>query len=198
MTNSLAEHYGVRTWLSWREEIVTSEGIRVDRPLIKAAVGVIIANPFAGKPFQTDLSSLTIPSHLLGQELGRRAVSLLGGLPIESYGKGGIAGLGGSQEHVVACITTVFGDALREAVGGGKAWISSTTKVAAAGASIDIPLAFKDELYVRSHYDTVTLTSHGGPKEDELLICVGVASGGRPHHRVGGMSREEALQRLVS
>ncbi len=70
-----------------------------------------------------DLSKLVVPSAKLGRELGRRAVTLLGGRPAESYGKGGVAGTAGEQEHVVACITTVFGDAFRAAVGGGKAWI---------------------------------------------------------------------------
>jgi hypothetical protein len=39
-----------------------------------------------------------------------------------------------------------------------KAWISSFTKRAAPGATIDIPLARKDALYIRSHYDGITVT----------------------------------------
>ena len=94
----------------------------------------------------------------------------------------------GEQEHVVACITTVFGDPLRQQVGGGKAWISSVSKVAVAGTTIDIPLAHKDELYIRSHYDAVTFSVPDAPRPDELLICVAVASGPRVHQRVGGKS----------
>ncbi len=86
----------------------------------------------------------------------------------------------------------MFGNAFRDAIGGGAAWISSTTKVGAAGTSIDIPLAYKDEVYVRSHYDTITLTVPDGPRPDELLIVVAVATGGRVHARVGGMTVEEA------
>jgi hypothetical protein len=119
-------------------------------------------------------------------------VALLGGREAQSYGKGGIAGLAGEQEHVVACVTTVFGNAFRAAVGGGAAWISSATKTAAAGASIDIPLAYKDELYVRSHYDAVTLSVPDVPRPDELLVCVAVASGARIHERVGGMTLAQA------
>ena len=37
-------------------------------------------------------------------------------------------------------LTTVFGNVMREAIGGGKAWISSMTKRAAPGATIDVPL----------------------------------------------------------
>ena len=60
-----------------------------------------------------------------------------------------------------AMLTTVFGNVMREAAGGGKAWISSFTKRAAPGATIDIPLAHKDALYVRSHYDGITITLPG-------------------------------------
>ena len=106
--------------------------------LVKVATGVIIRNPFAGK-FVADLSDLTKPSAAIGHALGERAVALLGDRQVESYGKGGIAGTAGEQEHVVACITTVFGDPLREQVGGGKAWISSVSKVAAAGTVYRYP-----------------------------------------------------------
>lgn len=196
MSRTIDDAYEVRSWHAFSQEISRHEGKRQDRPLIKAVAGVIIRNPFANKPFQQDLSSLTNSSDLLGKELGKRARAMLGEHAVESYGKGGIAGLGGSQEHLVACVTTVFGDAFREAIGGGQAWISSTSKVAGPGASLDIPLAFKDEVYVRAYYDTVTFTVPEGPKDDELLIVCAVASGPRPNHRVGGMTREEALAAL--
>lgn len=188
--------YEVRSWHSSVVQTVATRGGTLDEPLVKAAVGVLIRNPFAGKPFQEDLSSLTEPSRELGVELGRRAKELLGGREVEGYGKGGIAGTDGEQEHVVACVTTTFGNGFRDAVGGGQAWISSFTKVASAGATIDIPLAFKDEVYVRDYYDGITLHVDEGPKPDELLICVAVSSGPRPRARVGGMTKEEALARL--
>lgn len=183
--------YQVRKWVSHVEEIVHDGGEPLELPLIKAAVGVVIANPLAGAPYTADLSQLTDPSAELGTELGRRAVALLGGRSVESYGKGGIVGVNGEQEHLVACVTTIFGNALREAVGGGEAWISSVTKVASAGASIDIPLAHKDALYVRSHYDGVTFGAPDVPRPDELFVVVGVATGGRPHERVGGIKATE-------
>lgn len=188
--------YEIRSWHATYEETHVLEGVAHEVPLAKAAVGVVIANPFAGKPFQADLTDLTAPSGDLGRELGRRAAALLG-RPVEGYGKGGIAGIAGAQEHVVACVTTVFGDGFREAVGGGRAWISSMTKVASAGTSIDIPLAFKDEVYVRAYYDGITFTVPAGPLPDELLICVAVAGGPRLNQRVNGMTREEALARLA-
>lgn len=178
------KNYEVRGWYSSVQEIRHDSGT-AGETLIKVAVGVIFKNPFAGK-FVSDLSPLTRPSPAIGHALGARAAALLGGRPVESYGKGGIAGTAGEQEHVVACVTTAFGNPLRDEVGGGKAWISSVSKVAAAGTFIDIPLAHKDELYIRSHYDAVTFCVPDGPRPDEILICVGVATGGRVHQRVGG------------
>lgn len=183
-SSQVEKDYDVRGWYSATAEVL-HDGGDASEPLLKAAVGVIIKNPFAGQ-FVTDLSPLTAPSAAIGYALGERAVALLGGRPVESYGKGGIAGVAGEQEHVVACVTTTFGNPLREAVGGGEAWISSASKVAAAGTAIDIPLAHKDELYIRSHYDAFTFAVPDGPRPDEILICVAVATGGRIHQRVGG------------
>jgi len=189
---NVQQNYSVRGWYSHVEEINHSGGPVSGEPLVKAAVAVVIRNPYAGR-WQEELAPLTAPSAALGTELGERATALLRGRTVESYGKGGIAGVAGEQEHVVACITTVFGDAFRHAVGGGQAWISSATKVGGAGTSLDIPLAYKDALYVRSHYDAVTLTVPDAPRPDELLIAVAVATGGRPHARVGGLTVAEAV-----
>lgn len=192
--NELDPYYRVREWFGFVQEIAHEGGPTNAQSMLKASAGVIMENPFAGR-WVDDLSPLTKRSASLGAVLGARVIALLGGRPVESYGKGGIAGTSGEQEHVAACVTTVFGDAFREAVGGGAAWISSTTKTAAAGTSIDIPLAFKDELYVRSHYDALTVSVPDAPRPNELMICVAVASSGRIHHRVGGLSRHEALDR---
>ncbi len=191
---TLDPFYRVRAWHSFVQETVHELGPAPEQPLVKAAVAVVIENPFTGR-WVEDLSPLTAPSDTLGTELGRRAVALLGGRPAESYGKGGMVGVNGEQEHVVACVTTVFGNALRDAIGGGEAWISSATKVAPAGAPIDIPLAYKDEVYVRSHYDAITITLPDAPRPDELVIIVAVATGGRVNARVGGMTVDEVLAR---
>lgn len=193
----VTKDYRVRRWVGLVEETLHENGPVAAHPLRKAVCGVVVRNPFAGR-YADDLSPLTAPSAALGTALGLRAVALLGGAPVESYGKGGLAGLDGEQEHVVACVTTVFGNALREAVGGGAAWISSATKTAAAGASLDIPLAYKDEVYVRSHYDAVTVSVPDVPRPDELFVCVAVASGGRIHERVGGLTVAEARERAAS
>lgn len=184
--------YKVRAWHSFVQETLHELGPAPEQPLVKAAVAVVFENPFAGA-WVDDLAALTAASASLGTELGKRAVALLGGRPVESYGKGGLVGVNGEQEHIVACVTTIFGDALRAAVGGGRAWISSATKVAAVGATIDVPLAYKDEVYVRSHYDAITLTLPDAPRPNELVVIAAVATGGRLNARVGGMTVADVI-----
>jgi hypothetical protein len=184
--------YKIRKWVGYLEEVFHDGGETNGEPLLKIAVAAVVRNPFANA-YASDLSALIVPSPALGRELARRAKGLAGGRPIESYGKGGVAGVAGEQEHAVACITTPFGDALREEVGGGAAWISSVTKVAAAGEPLDLPLAHKDALYVRSHYDAITLRIADAPRPDELVIAISVATGSRPHQRVGGLSAAAAV-----
>lgn len=160
-------------------------------PLRKVAVCAVVSNPFAGRGFVADLSEVFEPSVDLGMRLGSECARLLDA-PVQSYGKAGIAGAAGEQEHVNACLTSSFGNAFREAVGGAAAWISSTTKVGAAGTAIDVPLAYKDEVWVRSHYDTITVTVPDAPLADELVVIAAVASRGRLNARLGGMTRSEA------
>ncbi len=149
----------------------------------------MITNPHAGS-HGGDLAEMIVWGTSLGKWLGETAVSALGAQVI-AYGKGGIAGTAGEQEHVVALLTTSFGDALREAVGGGKAWISSATKRGAAGTIIDIPLAHKDALYVRDNYDALEVRVPDAPLPDELVIVAVVANRGRLLTRCGGLSDDE-------
>jgi hypothetical protein len=178
-------------------EEVHADGGRGDDggPLRKAATAVVLRNPFAGREFSEDLSKLIEPSAALGALIGERCAAALGA-PVESYGKAVAVGTAGEQEHGNAVKTSRFGDPFREAIGGGRAWLPSTTKRCAPGASIDVPLCFKDEVWVRSHYDTITVTIADAPGPDEVVLIGAVASRGRLNARVAGLTREEALARL--
>jgi len=180
----------VRKWVDFREEI-NSEGGRVSEiPLKKVAVAAVIKNPYAGR-WSDDLSELLEPSGELARELIARCKSLLGG-EVESCGKGALIGARGEQEHGVACLTTTFGDAMRSAIGG-ETWVTSTTKMASAGMTIDIPLAYKRALYVREFYDTVTVSVPDAPWPDEIVVVAAMANRGRLNHRIGGLRKEDVV-----
>jgi Amino acid synthesis len=180
----------IKRVLTFLDEIRSADGCDVAPPLRKAAAVAIIDNPFAGR-FVEDLSPLTRASEAIGREICAIAVRLLAPDQAVSYGKAAVVGINGEQEHGNAMLTTVFGNVMREAAGGGKAWISSMTKRGAPGAAIDIPLAHKDALYVRSHYDGMTLTLPDAPQPNEIAIIAVYATRGRPNQRVGGLSARE-------
>lgn len=172
----------------WEERV--REDRTADVPLRKVIVAALIGNPYAGR-WVEDLTEAQEFSVGLGKMLGGLAAETLGE-PAQSYGKGAIGGLGGSQEHAVMFITTPFGNEVRAALGGGKAWIPSATIVAAAGASLLIPMAHKDALYVRDNYDAARLYApDDAPRHDEVLVAVAVANRGRLNARLGGIKHGE-------
>jgi Amino acid synthesis len=178
----------IRKWHTQFEEQIDPNNPQ--NPLVKLAIVAIVKNPFAGT-YQDDLSNLIHSSTELGKQIGDRIQKLMTNYAIQSYGKAGICGIGGEQEHANALLTTTFANPVRDAVGGGKAWISSFTKIGGPGTSIDVPLAHKDALYVRSHYDGMTVTLHDGPLPNEIAIIFCVASRGRINARVGGLSVDQ-------
>ena len=180
----------VRKIVTFSEDVFYEAGQAADPVLRKVAVVAVLKNPFAQR-YVEDLSPLTKASLELGKRITTMGIEAMGGLPVQSYGKAGLVGVGGEQEHAVAMLTTVYGNVMREAAGGGKAWISSMTKRVSPGETIDIPLAHKDALYVRSHYDGITLTLHDAPLPDEIAIIAAFANRGRINHRVGGLAAHE-------
>jgi hypothetical protein len=182
----------VRRFYTFVEHVLTAAGPQEALPLRKVAAVAIVNNPYAGR-YVEDLQPLIDASEAIGVELSRLTLEALGSFPAQSYGKGGIVGLAGEQEHVNALLTTRFAEPLRRAVGGGKAWIPSFTKRAAPGTPIDVPLACKDALFVRSHYDGMTITLPDSPLPDEIAVIICVANRGRLNARVGGLTFEDML-----
>jgi hypothetical protein len=173
------------------EETFSEMGRAAEEPLRKVAAIAVVANPHAGKGYVEDLSGLIEASTDIGRRIAAMAVEAMAPYSVDSYGKAALIGSLGEQEHGVAMLTTVYGNAMRDAIGGGKAWISSLTKRGRPGAIIDIPLAHKDALYVRSHYDGMTVMVPDAPLADEIAIICCLANRGRLNHRVGGPSRDD-------
>ena len=174
------------------EETYAEGGEETDTPLRKVAVIAVVENPFADKQYQEDLSSLTDASDALGKTITAMAMKAMSPYTVESYGKASVVGTAGEQQHGSAMVTTIYGNVMREAAGGGAAWISSTSKRMAAGGVIDIPLAHKDALYVRSHYDTMTVLLPDAPLPDEIAIICCFANRGQLNARVGGLQAKDA------
>jgi len=166
-----------------KETIVADAHGEACAAITRVVAFAVVRNPFAGR-FVQDLSSLFDIGGQVGERLMDEAVGMLAGPPI-SYGKAALVGVDGDLEHGGAMIHPKLGKPMRAAVGGGKAVIPSNAKVAAAGVPIDIPLGHKDEAWSFDHFDTMTVMVADAPRPDEILVCMAVTDGGRPHPRVG-------------
>ena len=171
------------------EERREEAGRRADMPMRKVAAVAVIENPLAGR-YVEDLAPLVTGSAALGQLLGELALQGLAPYKPEGVGKGALVGLAGEQEHANALLTNIFAEPLRALIGG-KAWISSMTKVAGPGTLIDIPMNCKDALYVRSHYDGMSLALPDTPQADEIAVILVFANRGRLNARVGGLAHKD-------
>jgi hypothetical protein len=165
------------------EEVQAEAGVRLARPVRRAAALAVIANPYAGKTVE-DLTPLFEAGLELGELATQRLVDLLGG-PAVSYGKAAIVGTAGEMEHGGAILHPKLGKPMRAAIGGGEAIIPSNVKVAAAGATIDVPLGHKDDVWSFDHFDTMTVMVPDAPRPDEIVVVLALADGGRPRPRVG-------------
>jgi hypothetical protein len=180
----------IRRTYTFVEHRSVEAGKAADIPLRKVAAVAVIENPYAGR-YVKDLNPMIMASAALGSELAAMAAAALAPYKAQSLGKGAIVGIAGEQEHANALLTTTFAEPLRQALGGGKAWISSMTKVGAAGTMIDIPMNCKDALYVRSHYDGMTLMLPDAPMPDEIALILCLANRGRLNARVGGLGYDQ-------
>lgn len=162
--------------------------------LRRVAAVAVIQNPYAGR-YVDNLKPMIEASVALGREMAEIALSAFGRHEVQSYGKGGVVGLDGEQEHANALLTTAFANPIREAMGGGDAWISSFTKKGAPGTLIDIPMNHKDDIYVRSHYDGMSIALPDAPMPDEIAVIICIANRGRLNARVGGLTHDEVEAR---
>ena len=94
----------IRKLYAFVEDTVSETGQSGEPLLRKVAAVVIVENPHAGR-FVEDLKPMIDASEELGRELSKIAVQALGPYRAQSYGKGGIVGLAGEQEHINALPT---------------------------------------------------------------------------------------------
>lgn len=173
------------------EEVRHDGGPKLEKPVLKGAVAVVLKNPFAGR-FEPDIVAMMDALKPLGLECSTKLLTALGGDKgaIEAYGKGSLVGSAGELEHG-ALWHVPGGYAMRELLGQALAIVPSMTKVGPMGALLDVPIHHKDAAYVRSHFDGITVSVADAPRADEILFALAMTTGGRPHARVGGLAKIE-------
>jgi hypothetical protein len=182
-----------------RRQIITTEslwrekGPRLEKPIRRGWAAAVVANPFAGH-FADDMIEFMESLEPLAYDLGVDLLKALDAQPsdIESYGKGAIVGVAGELEHG-AIWHNPGGAGIRRAIGGGAAGVSGSMKVGPAGTTLDLSIGNVDAGNVRSHYDSLSVNAGDAPRPDELVYIVALATGGRPHARLGTLiTAEEA------
>jgi len=176
----------IRKFVTFDEEVLVEGYRHVETPWRMFAVAAVVKNPWAGR-FEEDLSpEIYTYGPVLGEVLTEKIVALAGGGDkIEAYGKAAIVGLDGEVEHASGLIHTLrFGNHYRQAVDA-KSYLSFTNTRGPANAPIMVPLMDKNDAGRRSHYLTVQFAIPDAPRADEIVVTLGGATTGRPHHRIG-------------
>lgn len=176
----------IRKIVTYDEETLM-EGFRsASTPWRMFAVAAIVRNPWAGRFVENLKPEIMAYGPKLGDMMTQRMIALAGsGEAIEAYGKAAVVGLNGEVEHASGLIHTLrFGNFYREAVSA-KSYLAFTNTRGGANASIMVPLMDKNDAGRRSHYMTIQFSIPDAPRDDEIVVALGGATSGRPHHRIG-------------
>ncbi len=176
----------IRKFVTFDEEILIEGFKKADPSWRLFAVAAVVKNPWSGR-FVEDLKpEIQAYGPVLGEALTQRILALAGsGDAIEAYGKAAVVGLDGEIEHGSALIHTLrFGNYYREAVAA-TSYLSFSNTRGGANCPISVPLMDKHDAGRRSHYLTIQFSIADAPRDDEIVVVLGGATGGRPHHRIG-------------
>lgn len=176
----------VRKYVAFVEDTLIEGTKPAATPLRMAGVAAVLRNPWAGRFVEDLRPEIHAFAPVLGKEMVQRLMPLVGGGDkVEAFGKSSIVGVNGEVEHGSALIHTLrFGNFLRDAVQSSE-FIPFSNKRGGPGNSITMPLKHITEGGARSHFLTLEFNIADAPAPDEILIAIGVATGGRPHHRIG-------------
>ncbi|MBY8976748.1 amino acid synthesis family protein [Rhodobacteraceae bacterium NNCM2] len=186
----------VRKYVAYIEDTLIEGHKPAEPPLRMAAVAAVLKNPWSGRFVEDLRPEIHAFAPILGEEMVARLMPLVGGgEKVQAFGKSAIVGVNGEIEHGSALIHTLrFGNFLRDAVQSSE-FIPFSNKRGGPGNSITMPLKHTTEGGARSHFMTVEFNIPDAPAADEILIAIGVATGGRPHHRIGDRFKDmEDLQ----
>ena len=176
----------IRKFVDYSEEIHIEGFKEANNTLHIFAVAAVITNPWSGRYIEDLKPEIHAYAPILGEKLSERILKLAGGADnIEAYGKAAVVGTEGEIEHGSAFTHTLrFGNFYRNAVGA-KSYLVFTNTRAPANGPIMIPLMDKHDPGRRSHYHTIQFAISDSPAANEIVIALGGANGGRPHHRIG-------------
>ena len=174
----------VRKFVIYAEETVIEHGQSLNIPTRKAWAAAVVK--IADKRLD-HLEPLSLLGEQLGQKLGEMALERLGqtGKDPVAYGKSAIVGSACEIEHGAAILHPKLGKPLRALIGQGKALIPSSVKRGGPGRSIDVPLHGADNEWDFALLDSIEAMVPDAPCEDEVVVFVALAHGGRAAAVIG-------------
>ncbi len=179
----------IRKVVTTVEDTYVEGGKQAAVPLRMVASAAVVRNPWVGTGFVEDLQPMILElAPVLGELLVPPTIEGAGGADaVITYGKAGMVGVNGEVEHASALIHTLrFGNVLREAARG-TSFLPFTNLRGGPGFPLSIPMKnkIKEQEGSRAHFLTTSLSIADAPGPDEIMVAIAVATGGRPHHRIG-------------
>lgn len=176
----------IRKFVTYDETTLVEGFRRADQPWRMFAVAAVVTNPWSGRFVEDLRPEIRAYGSSLGRLMTERMIDLAGGGDkIEAYGKAAVVGLDGEVEHASALIHTLsFGNHFRQAVDA-KSYLSFTNTRGPANAPVMVPMMDKHDVGRRSHYLTLQFAIPDAPRANEVVVVLGAATTGRPHHRIG-------------
>ena len=185
----------IRKIVTFAEDTYIEGGKAAETPLRIVSGAAVVTNPWAGRFVEDLRPALLELAPVLGELLVPQVIELSGGRDkIQAYGKASVVGSNGEIEHGSALIHTLrFGNVLRQAAGG-TSFLPFTNTRGAPGFMLSIPMKnkVKEQEGSRAHFLTTTLVIPDAPGPDEIVVGIAVATGGRPHHRIGDRYQDMA------
>lgn len=174
------------------EETRIEGGKKIDDPIKMITTMMVIKNPWANRGYVEDLMpEINEYAPQIGEVLVSELFKHIGSADdVEAFGKAAVVGVDGEVEHASAFIHTLkFGNKFRDAVKA-KSILPFTNKRGGAGTAVIIPMVHKTDDSQRSHFITFEATIPDAPRADEIVVAIGVSTGGRPHPRTGNRHQD--------
>lgn len=170
------------------EDTYIEGGREAARPLRLAATAAVIKNPWVDEFVEELVPTIHRYAQPLADALVPRLIANFSNPDaIEAFGKAAVVGVNGEVEHAAGLIHTLhFGNCFRIAANA-NGFLPYINKRGAPGCSIAFPMTHKREEMkgTRSHFLSFEFVIPDAPAPDEIVVAIGAADGGRPHHRIG-------------
>lgn len=185
----------IRKILTTTERVLREGGRPLEEPLTLCAAAAVIENPWSGRFVEDLLPEVRALAPELALLLTQEIIEAFGTAErVAAYGKGAIVGLKSEIEHGSAFLHNPhFGNVVRARLLSDQ-YIGYADLRAPAGTRLAVGMADTVTSGLRSHFISHSFAVPDAPAEDELVIALVAATGGRPFARIGDRTTDPAVK----